>query len=140
MKKKGKKSGRTSNLLKFPEIQAIVNDEIWRYIYENRSSYTKIAEMTNLSKARFSELKKINSSGRFMFELSESVLDPLVGRNIVPLDKVMEHIVIDDTETGKSKAEWAILQGYLKDLKALRSKKYPVQELLNHAKKEAGVE
>lgn len=128
-------------MLKFPEIQAIVNDEIWRYIYENKSSYTKIAEMTNLSKARFSELKKTDALGRFVFVLSESVLDRLIGRNIVSLEAIKKDLVInDDTEEGKAKGFWLKRQEMLRDLESLQMRGFPIKELIDKAKEEAGIE
>lgn len=58
-KKLMEKKLRDSKLIKFPEIQGIVIKEIKRYIFENDSSYTKISLMTDVSKARFTEMKKI---------------------------------------------------------------------------------
>jgi len=48
---------RKSSLLKFPEVQGIVNLELKLYIAVNDSSYTKIGDITGVSKARFSEMK-----------------------------------------------------------------------------------
>ena len=119
------KKQRESRLLKFPEIQDKVNKILWQYIYDNNCSYTWIAEVTGLSKGRFTDLKKVES-GKFIHPLSESILEPLVGRDIVLLESIEKDIDISDPK----KAEWLENQRRLRIIKYLASRGYPIDEKL----------
>ena len=85
------KRERETKLLKFPELQAIVNEEVWKYLFREHTTYTRIAEMCGISKARFSELKLMND-GQYAYVLSESVLNPLIRRGIVELHTIEQQL------------------------------------------------
>lgn len=86
------KRERETKLLKFPELQAIVNEEVWKCLFREHTTYTRIAEMCGISKARFSELKLMNGDGRYAYVLSESVLNPLIRRGIVGLHTIEQRL------------------------------------------------
>lgn len=86
-----RKRERETRLLKFPELQAIVNEEVWKCLFRQHTTYTRIAEMCGVSKARFSELKLMND-GRYAHVLSESVLNPLIRRGIVELHTIEQQL------------------------------------------------
>ncbi len=133
---------RKSSLLKFPEVQGIVNLELKLYIAVNDSSYTKIGDITGVSKARFSEMKieVTKGSGKFVHELSQSVLDPLIGRGIVPLEKIENYIDVSDPK----KAQWLARKKLDRDIELLQGRNKPVieriREVIDQMKKEAGID
>ena len=132
------KRSRESKLLKFPEIQTIVNDILWDYIHDNYSSYSQIARNAGVSKSRFSDIKKTDKCGRFKHLLPETLLEPLIWEDIVPLKKIEAHIDLTDPQ----KVLWLHYQRYKQDLKKLRDAKYPtekIDEMFAQMKKEAGV-
>lgn len=71
-------------------------------------------------------------SGKFIHPLSESILEPLVGRDIVLLESIENDIDISDPR----KAEWLEIQRWLRALKVLASRGYPVDAKLAEMKKE----
>lgn len=119
------KRERETRLLKFPELQAYVNEKVWQYLFREHTTYTRVAELCEVSKSRFSELKVLDSSGRYVHTLSESVLNPLVRRGIVALHDIEQHL---DTSDPK-KLEWLERQRLHQEIDNLLAGGHTVAEI-----------